>query len=286
MMRGELQWSLAVRRPDGAIEVDVHDNPRFARRYEGLPLLRGVAALGESMALGLNALRAAVNKAAPADRQMSRRGMVISAAIAVPLAISLFLVLPALAARPLGSGSRFHMVDGLLRVIALVGYIAAIGRLADIRTVFEYHGAEHKSVAAYEAGTPLTAEAAVPFGTQHIRCGTNFLLTVVVVTSFVNALFGEPGWAALIALRVLTVPIVVALAYEWLRFAATRSDRALVRALLVPGLALQRLTTREPSLDQLEVAMAALAAVVPRPVRAVETGDVMIPALTAQTTTT
>jgi uncharacterized protein YqhQ len=263
MMRGERTWALAVRRADGTIDVDVHDNPGWAERYERIPLVRGVAALAESMSVGMNALRDASNKSMPAGRHLSRRGMAVTTAFAVPVAVLLFLVLPALAARPFATGHDFHLLDGLLRTVTLVGYVGLVGLIPDIRSVFQYHGAEHKAVAAYEAGAPLTPEGAAPFGTQHIRCGTNFLLTVVVVTGVVSAFFGRPGWAALLALRVVVVPLVVGLAYEWLRFAARHYRHPVVAALLVPGLALQRLTTREPSLPQLQVAMAALRALIP-----------------------
>ena len=263
MMRGEHHWALAVRQTGGAIDIDVHDNPNWAARYERVPIVRGVAVLAESMSIGMNALRDASNKAMPPGKHLSRRGMAVTTSFAVPIAVLLFLVLPALAARPFATGHGFHLLDGLLRTVTLVGYVGLVGLIPDIRSVFQYHGAAHKAVAAYEAGAPLTAEGAAPFGTQHIRCGTNFLLTVVVVTGFVNAAFGRPGWAVLFALRILVLPVVVGLAYEWLRFAANHYRHPMIAALLVPGLALQRLTTREPSLAQLDVAMAALRAVIP-----------------------
>jgi uncharacterized protein YqhQ len=231
-------------------------------RYERIPIVRGLAAVVESVSLGLRTLRIATNKTLPEDRQVTQRGMAVTGAAAIPFAIGLFVVLPAVFARLVADGGAFHLADAVLRLAILVGYIAAVGALPDIRAVFQYHGAEHKAVAAYEAGVPLTAEAAAGFGTQHVRCGTNFLLTIAVITTFANAAVGRPDWSTLVVTRVVLVPLVAAVAYEWLRFAARHGGNPVVRALLVPGLALQRLTTREPSHDQLEVALAALVAVV------------------------
>jgi uncharacterized protein YqhQ len=177
-----------------------------------------------------------------------------------------FLVLPMLGARGASSllglsGLAFHMLEGLLSLGLFLGYITLIGRIPDIRRVFEYHGAEHKAIAAYERGVEVTPTSAQRYTTEHVRCGTNFLLTVFVIAIVVYSVVGRPALPYLIASRILLVPVIAGLAYEVIRFAAGHMDRRWVRALMVPGLALQRLTTREPSDDQVEVAIAALRAV-------------------------
>jgi uncharacterized protein YqhQ len=155
----------------------------------------------------------------------------------------------------------FNVMEGTIRLGMFLGYVAAIGRLPDIRRVFQYHGAEHKAIAAYENDVELTPESAQRFSTAHVRCGTNFLLTVMVVTILLYSLFGRPGWVVLVASRLLLIPLVAGLSYEIIRFAARNMHRRWVALSMKPGLALQRLTTREPTLDQLEVAIASLKAV-------------------------
>lgn len=266
MMRGATSWSVAVRTPDGSIEVDVHPLPSSAVGWRNVPVVRGVVALGESLSLGLRAILWATNRSVP-GASISASGMARQAALGVVIAIAVFLVAPAAAARLLagGGGIRFHVLEGLLGVGLLLAYLAAIGRLAPVRELFGYHGAEHQAVAAHEAGAALTAEAAASFTTRHARCGTSFLLTVVVVSAVVQAAVGYPAWPVLLASRVLTVPLVAGLSYELLRAGAANLDRRWVRWSIAPGLALQGLTTRTPRADQLEVALAALRAVVESP---------------------
>ena len=186
-------------------------------------------------------------------------------AVAIVFFSAVFIVLPALGARGLGrlleGGVAFNLFEGSLRLAMFLGYIALIGRMPDIRRVFMYHGAEHKAIAAYERDVELTPESAQQFSTAHVRCGTNFLLTVMVVTILLYSVFGRPGWVVLIASRVVLIPVVAGLSYEIIRFAARNMHKRWVAAGMVPGLALQKLTTREPSLDQLEVAIASLKAV-------------------------
>jgi uncharacterized protein YqhQ len=186
--------------------------------------------------------------------------------IALVFFTALFILLPAVAARGLGGvvghhGWQFNVAEGVLRLGIFIGYLALIARLADVRRVFQYHGAEHKAIAAYENGVELTPESAQRFTTEHVRCGTNFLLTVMLLTIVVYSFVGRPGWVVLIASRIVLIPLIAALSYEVIRFAAKHMDRKSVRVLMRPGLTLQRLTTREPTLDQLEVAIASLRAV-------------------------
>ena len=264
MMRGESVWAVAVRTPDGQIDVSVHDVPRWSERYRHIPLVRGVTALGESMALGMRALSYAAGKATGEEEQLTKGQMTATLAAGVALFTGIFIVLPALMAKGAGrffSGSvAFNVVEGVLRLVLFLGYIVAIGRIADIRRLFEYHGAEHKAIAAYENGVALTPERAQRFTTQHVRCGTNFLLTVMVISIVIYSGFGRPSLLVLLGSRALLIPLVAGVAYEIIRLAARNFDRPVVRLLMRPGLALQKLTTRQPSPDQLEVAIAALRA--------------------------
>jgi uncharacterized protein YqhQ len=266
MMRGERSWAVAVRMPDGAIDVDVKDAPRWAERYAKIPLLRGVMTLAESMALGFKALTWSANKQIPEEDQISSKAMGWTIGVALTLFTAIFILTPALAANGLGDvlgldGFWFHVVEGALRLAIFLGYLALIGRVRDIKRVFQYHGAEHKAIAAYENDVELTPDSAQRFTTEHVRCGTNFLLTVMVVTIVVYSFVGRPGWLLLIASRVVLIPLIAGISYEVIRFAAKHMQWAWVRVLMRPGLALQRLTTREPTLDQVEVAIVSLRAV-------------------------
>jgi uncharacterized protein YqhQ len=265
MMRGATTWAVAVRTEDGDIKVEVHDAPAWSERWSRWPLARGVATLVESMALGVRALTWSANQQVTPEEQLSKTAMGGSLAFALIAFSAVFILLPALAARGLGSimpgGAGFAFAEGLVRLAMFLGYIVLVGRLPDIRRVFEYHGAEHKAIAAYENGRPLTVQEAQRFTTEHVRCGTNFLLTVMVVTILLHTLFGRPSWQVLIASRVLLIPVVAGVSYELIRAAARNIDRPWVRVLMTPGLSLQRLTTREPADDQVEVAITSLRAV-------------------------
>jgi uncharacterized protein YqhQ len=264
MMRGESVWAVAVRTPDGEIDVSVHDVPRWSERYRHIPLLRGVTALAESMALGMRALTHAAGKASGEEEPLTKAQTAATLTLAVGLFTLVFVVLPALmakgAARFFDGSVAFNLIEGGLRLLLFIGYIVAIGRIADVRRLFEYHGAEHKAIAAYENGVEVTPDRAQRFSTEHVRCGTNFLLTVMLTSIVVYSAFGRPSLVLLIASRALLIPVVAGVAYEIIRLAARNFDKSIVRFFMRPGLALQRLTTREPSLDQLEVAIAALRA--------------------------
>jgi uncharacterized protein YqhQ len=266
MMRGVRSWAVAVRTPEGDIEVQVHDAPRWAERYARIPLLRGVMMLAESLSLGFKALTWSANRQVPEEERLSKGAMTGTIAFALVLFTGLFILLPAFGARGLDrwvplQGFWLHAAEGALRLALFVGYLLLIGRLRDVRRVFEYHGAEHKSIAAYENRVEVTPESAQRFTTEHVRCGTNFLLIVMVITIVVYAFVGRPGWPLLVASRVLLIPLIAGIAYEIIRFAARHMDSRAVRVLMRPGLALQQLTTREPTLDQLEVAIRSLRAV-------------------------
>ena len=266
MMRGENVYAVAVRKPDGEIELQVQDAPKWGQRWGKVPMIRGIVALGESLTLGMKALAWSAEQSVADDDEieLGKGSIALSMALALVLFSGLFIVLPAVVTRAAGRvfehGIAFNVAEGLLRMSIFLGYLLLISRLADVKRLFQYHGAEHKAIAAYENGVEVTPERAQRFTTQHVRCGTNFLLTVMVITIAVHSIFGRPSWQILIASRILLLPVVAAVSYELIRAASRHMDSAIVRKLMRPGLALQRLTTREPTLDQLEVAIASLRA--------------------------
>ena len=266
MMRGATTWAVAVRTPEGEIELAVHDAPSWAQRWSKVPIMRGVMSLGESLGLGFKALTWSADRQLPEEERISSRAMGITMAISVILFSAIFLVAPALGTSALGNslgveGFSYHLLEGAVRLLIFLAYLIGIGFLPDIKRVFMYHGAEHKAIAAYENGVELTPESAQQFTTQHVRCGTNFLLTVMVTTIFVYSFVGRPALPILVASRIVLIPLVAGLAYEVIRFSARHMDLAWVRVIMKPGLLLQKLTTREPELDQLEIAITSLRAV-------------------------
>jgi uncharacterized protein YqhQ len=263
MMRGATTWAVAVRRPSGEIVIDSHPVPTWSAPWLRVPVVRGLATLVESFTLGMKALDWAGRQAEPDDEPAGEAGFLERAVTAAALVVglALFIVLPAVVARSLpgvNSGLRLSVVEGVLRIGLLMGYMSAIGRVPEIRRVYEYHGAEHKAVTALESGAELTPESVQRFTTRHPRCGTTFLLVVMVVAIVVHAFIGRPALPMLIASRVLLVPLVAGLSYELIRAATRHLDQGWVMAAMAPGLALQRLTTREPTTEQLEVSLAAL----------------------------
>jgi uncharacterized protein YqhQ len=264
MMRGATTYAVACRTPEGEVELIVRDVPGWAEKYRHIPLLRGVMGLGESLGLGGKALAWSANRQIPEDEQISEKAMGWTMGIAMVVFSALFLVLPALVGKGIGDWLDFlpfQVAEAVLRIVLFIGYILLIGRMRDIRRVFEYHGAEHKSIAAYENGVELTPQTAQQFTTAHVRCGTNFLLTVMVIAILVYSVVPTPSFWSILVSRVVLIPVIAGLSYELIRFAARHMDRGWVRTAMRPGLLLQRLTTREPSLDQLEVAIASLRAV-------------------------
>lgn len=262
MMRGREVWALAVRKPDGSIHLESHDIRSIAKRFPVLakPLLRGIIALGQALSIGFRALSASARAAAPEEEQLSSRQMALSMTIAMVLFLGLFIVMPAVAFRWVGrrvdSSVLVNALEGVFRVGLFLGYLALIGLSKEIRRVFEYHGAEHKTIAAYEHQEPLEPGAVERYSTLHVRCGTNFLLIVMVITIFVFAVFGDPGLWWRIGSRVVAIPLIAGLAFEVLRLGARFEGSGLMRTLMAPGLWLQRITTRPPQPDQIEIAIA------------------------------
>ena len=273
MMRGPSNWAVAVRKPDGDI-AEVHQSirsPMARHRIWRLPVIRGVIALGESLAIGFRALAISANYQAAAEAkegedgeevstELTRAQLIFAFAIAIGFAILLFKVSPALLTNWIGIEGTgwFVIVEGLIRVTIFIAYIAVISLLPDLRRVFQYHGAEHKTINALESGEELTPERVSKFSLIHPRCGTAFLLWVMVIAIFVFAFIGQPSWPWLIASRILLLPLIAGLAYELIRFASKHQSNRVVMTLLAPGMWLQRLTTREPTHEQIEVSIRAL----------------------------
>jgi len=277
MMRTPSSWSVAVRRADGEVETVSQGVTSVAarRRWLRLPVIRGVVALGESLVIGFRALAISAHYAAVDDgdaegeaptAELTRGQLIFAFAIAIGFAVVLFKVTPALITNwlPIHDTSGFVVVEGLIRVGIFITYLFLISLLPDLRRLFQYHAAEHKAINAYEAGEELTPERVQRFSLIHPRCGTAFLLWVMVIAIFVFAAFGRPHWYWLIATRILMLPVIAGLAYEVIRFAGKHQHNTWVMALLAPGLWLQRLTTRQPTLEQLEVSIRALEQVLER----------------------
>jgi uncharacterized protein YqhQ len=269
MMRSPSNWAVAIRKPDGEIaQVTRPIVSAMARhRLFRLPIIRGIVALGESLAIGFRALAISANYAAQEEgegddeamHELSRGQLIFAFAVAIGFALLLFKVGPALVTSWIGiEAGWFVIVEGLIRVTVFIVYLGAISLLPDLRRVFQYHAAEHKAINAYEAGEELEPERVQRFSLIHPRCGTAFLLWVMVIAIFVFAFFGRPAWYWLIATRILLLPVIAGIAYELIRFAGKHTRNRVLMALLAPGLWLQRLTTREPTLDQLEVSIRAL----------------------------
>jgi uncharacterized protein YqhQ len=273
MMRTPSNWAVAVRKPDGEIAQVTRPiaSPMARNRLYRLPVIRGIIALGESLAIGFRALAISANYAAASDDpeehvELTRGQLIFAFAIAIGFALALFKVGPALITAWIGikTTSWFVVIEGLIRVGIFVLYLFLISLLPDLKRLFQYHAAEHKAINAYEAGEELTPERVQRFSLIHPRCGTAFLLWVMVIAIFVFAFFGRPAWYWLILTRILMLPVIAGLAYELIRFAGKHQRNGFVMALLAPGLWLQRLTTRQPSLDQIEVSIRALEEVLDR----------------------
>jgi uncharacterized protein YqhQ len=270
MMRGVSTWSVACRTPDERIEVKSEPIVSWAKRSRilRLPVIRGVVALGESLKIGFKALAISANAQLSEGEEEEEIGGFtwgVTIFFSLLLAVGLFFVIPvgatSLIKDWLGSALLFWLVEGVLRTAIFIGYLALISRLPDLRRVFQYHGAEHKTISCFEAGDELIPVRAKEYSRLHPRCGTSFLLIVMVLAIFVFAPIGLPAWYWLVASRILGIPLIAGLSYEVIKWAGKHRNKRWVRAVMWPGLMLQNLTTREPDLDQLEVAIRALQAV-------------------------
>lgn len=286
MMRGIRSWAVAVRKPsaeqlathregldpeeaaEGEIEVVVEPLDSWLRKHRvlRLPIIRGVVALGESLKIGFKALGFSANAQLPEEEEPISGGMWFGTIVlSLLLAIGLFFLIPvgltSLIKDELGSSLLFWLVEGILRTAIFLGYLLALSRLRDLRRVFEYHGAEHKTISCFEAGMELTPANAERFSRLHPRCGTTFLLLVMVVAIFVFAPIGLPAWYWLLLTRIVGVPLIAGISFELIKLSGRYRRHRWVRAIMWPGIQLQYLTTREPDRDQIAVAIAALEAV-------------------------
>jgi uncharacterized protein YqhQ len=285
MMRGVSTWAVAVRAPSaeqlaggrrmagdepalGDVEVTSFPLVSVLKRHRWLrwPIIRGVVALGESLRLGFRALNISVNTQLPdGEEEVTRGTWAGTVVLALVMAIGLFFVLPvgitSLFRGSLPNALVFLVVEKLIRIAIFLTYLWAISRLKDLQRLFEYHGAEHKAISCYEAGVALTPENAQRFSRLHPRCGTSFLLIVMIVAIVVFAPLGTPAWYWLLISRVVGIPLVAGLAFEVIKWFGRNRSRRWAQLLMLPGMKLQLLTTREPDLGQLAVAIAALEAV-------------------------
>ena len=289
MMRGVRTWAVACRKPaadqlgEDGMRLDMNDPPRgeiavettaiesILKRHRllRLPIVRGVFALGESLVIGFKALGISANAQMPEEEEpISGWLWVATIVFSLVLAIGLFFVVPVtltnLIKDQLGSAVLFWVVEGVLRTSIFLGYLILLSRLRDLRRVFEYHGAEHKTISCYEADKELTPENAKRFSRLHPRCGTSFLLIVMIVSIFVFSPLGLLPWWALIVSRIVGVPLIAGISFELIKLAGKHRSKRWVQILMYPGLKLQLLTTREPDLTQLAVAIAAMQAVLER----------------------
>lgn len=270
MMRGRETWAVAVRRPTQDIYVEARPVNSLAERHPIFrrPLFRGVAALAESLSIGVRALMLSANQSLEEDEKLTPRQMALTMTFAIAAFIGIFIVLPTLGLsvvnRRIHQTLTYNVIEGLVRITIFIGYLLLISRLGDIRRVFMYHGAEHKTIAAYEAGEEVLDSNVVDrYSTLHVRCGTNFLIIVMILTIFVFTFFGRPVLWLRVLERVLAIPLIAGISYEALRIGARYGRNPLVRALMKPGLWLQKITTRPPSPEQIEVAIRAFEAVLP-----------------------
>lgn len=272
MMRGFGKVATAVREPDGNINVQVKPVSSITERFPALklPILRGAVSLFESLILGMKSLSFSAQAAGEEDEQLSDRELIATVILAIALACALFMAIPTFAAKFFRAFTddpfALNLVEGFLRLIIFLAYLFAISQMADVQRVFKYHGAEHKTIFCYEADLPLTVANVKKFPRLHPRCGTSFLLIVMLVSIFVFAFLGWPDLWLRILSRIILLPLVAGLSYELIRFSA-RSQNSLVKAAIMPGLWLQYLTTREPDDEMIEVAIKSLEAVMPPPLR-------------------
>jgi len=263
MMRGSQGVAIAMRAPNQEIVIQTEPLSRiYQSKITKIPFLRGLISLWDSLGLGMRALTTSANVQTGEEEKLEGPVLYLTLGISLCFGLGLFFLAPAavgqLGERYMGMNAWWsNLLEGLVRLLLLVGYIWAIGRVPDIRRVFAYHGAEHKTINAFEAGVELTPENVARFSVEHTRCGTAFLLTLVLLSVLFFSLLGPLSIAWRLASRILMLPILAGLAYEYIRWTARHIDSSFVRLIVKPNLALQHLTTREPSTDMLEVSIAA-----------------------------
>lgn len=262
MMRGKKNLAMACRKPDGSIVTYQEDLPSLYRsKLVKVPFLRGVIGLWDALGLGTRMLTKAANYQTGEDEKLEGSSLFFTLLFSLSMAVVLFFILPAFIAGKLDQALNLgvwwgNVIEGVLRLVVLIIYLALVGRMAEIKRTFMYHGAEHKTINAYEAKIELTPEAVAKMSTCHPRCGTSFLLTFLVISTFIFALLGPLSIMLRLASRVVMLPLVAGIAYEYIQWAAKNMDKSkFVKAIMQPNLWLQKLSTREPSLDMLEVSI-------------------------------
>lgn len=262
MMRGQKTLVTAVRHPRGEVVTDIQTlSPMYSGAARRMPFVRGVIVMIESLVLGIKSLMFSANVSLEEEEEKVSGGMIwLILILALGMVVGLFFILPLLLTRLLHiqSSILFNLVDGLIRVAFFVIYLRLMGLMKDLKRVFAYHGAEHKTVNAYEAGVPLQVDSVRRYSTAHVRCGTSFLFAVVIISVLVFALAGLHATWLMILSRIVLVPVIAGISYEIIYFAGRHSDNVVARIVSRPGLWLQSLTTREPDDSQIEVAIAAL----------------------------
>jgi len=268
MMRGKRAMVTAVRRPSGGLAIDIRSLSRmYTGRLRKTPLVRGIIVLIEALVLGIKMLLFSANVALEEEEEKLSGGMVwVMLTVTFAFSVAIFFMVPLFLTRLIdpyiNSSLVFHLIEGFIRLAIFVAYLRLISLMPDIKRVFSYHGAEHMTVNAYEAGAPLEVEAVREYNTAHVRCGTSFLFAVLIIAIVVFALIGRPALWLMVLWRIVLIPVIAALGYEVTYFAGRHVNNTLVRTILAPGLWLQKLTTREPDDSQLEVALEALNKVV------------------------
>lgn len=264
MMRAPDAWAVAVRRPDDVIEARRHDLPALSsrNRFARVPFLRGVFVLIESLSLGFRALSWSAEKAGDEGEEIGRREIILTMVIAITAALAIFVLAPAFAANWLkdlvgGNSLAFVVIDGVIRIFLIVAYIWLIGRNPEIQRVFRYHGAEHKTIHAYENGDPLTVDRIQTYSPRHPRCGTSFIIIVAMVAFVVFLTLAPLPFLVQVVARIVLIPVIAGISYEVLRAAAGQAWLAWASK---PGIWIQAITTKEPDDRMVEVAIASLLA--------------------------
>jgi uncharacterized protein YqhQ len=279
MMRGRDRWAVAVRRPSKQIYLEQHPVRSLATKHAIFrkPLFRGVAAMGEALSIGMRAMMISANQSLEEEQKLSSKQMGGTIAFALLVFFVIFILFPNLLSNLFGhrkNPTAGHSIlqnvyEGIIRLAIFIGYLVLISMIKEIRRVFQYHGAEHKTIAAYEAGEPvLSPDAVDKYSTLHVRCGTNFLIITMLLTVVIFTFFGRPAVWLQIVERLLGILLIAGISYEGLRLGAAHTESSFVRALMKPGLWLQKITTRQPEHDQIEVAIRSFEAVLPQAERA------------------
>ena len=261
MMRNKERFAVAVRLPDGRIKVRTEQSSTFPKIFN-IFFIRGAVGLGYTLIDGIKALTWSSNQQLGKEEKLSQKELVLTIGTSVTFALLFFVAIPFFAARLIEpEGLWFNVLDGLFRIAIFLGYLGIIAQLKDVQRLFQYHGAEHKSIYCYEAGEPLIVKNVKKYTRFHPRCGTSFLFLVLILSIIIFSFIPGPWWVKLLG-RIVALPIIAGIGYELIKLSWKYHRNPVVKAIIAPGLWLQRITTKEPSEQQLKVGIAALKAVV------------------------